>query len=148
MAKTASRRRQPPKRTRRVSQPFDDRLEVRCYKAEKAHLAAEAAKRGLTVGDLIRFQLGTLLGPGPAKATEPALAPPEEAPEPHTDLVAALSAGFDIRPGKAMLYVRLGKVSVGGEPWFHEDIPPDLLPRVTLDGKPLPLDRPVADVPQ
>lgn len=137
------KKRQPPKRTRRVAQPFDDRLEVRCYKAEKEHLAAEAKARGLTVGDLVRFQLGTLLGPGPLKAKPEPPAPKE----PPVDLVQALSEGFDIRPGKAMLYIRLGKVFVGGDPWPHEEIPADLLPQVTLDGDRLPLDRPVAHIP-
>ena len=138
--------RTPPKRTRRVTMPFDDRLEVRCYKAEKAHLAAEASRRGMTVGDLIRFQLGDLLGPKPV---QPVQAPDQDGEGPQNgadeptgatvSLIGPLSAAFGIRPGVAVLKIRTGKVEVGGEPWTHTEIPAELLPHVMLDGEPLPL---------
>lgn len=128
------KRREPPKRTRRVSQPFDDRLEVRCYKAEKAHLAAEAKKRGLTSGDLIRFQLGDLLGPGPA---EPVQTPAQDTAAPETascDLSALLAERFGKTTGWAIMQIRLGKVTVGGEPWFHTEIPEDLVAGLAVAG--------------
>lgn len=145
MPSATRKKRQPPKRTRRVSQPFDDRLEVRCYKAEKAYLAQQAKDRGMTVGDLIRFQLGDLLGPGPA---QPVQTPAQDAAEPEKrlhDLSAAIAEAFGIPVGKAIITLRLGRVEVAGEPWFHSEIPEDLLGQVTVQGEPLPIQAPDGD---
>lgn len=138
MPATKRKRREPPKRTRRVSQPFDDRLEVRCYKAEKAHLAAQAAERGMTVGDLVRYQLGDLLSPPKPKPVRTAAQAPTESEKPLHDLSGAIAERLGKTEGWAIMQIRLGKVHVGEEPWFHTEIPDDLLAQVTVAGEPLP----------
>lgn len=135
MPTSTKKRREPPKRTRRVSAPFDDRLEVRCYRSEKAHLAKQAADRGLTVGDLIRFQLGDLLGP---EQPNPAQTPPKPAKAletPPVDLTEQIAERFGITIGAAIAKIRLGKVAVRRELWPHTEIPADLIPWVTVDGE-------------
>lgn len=134
--------RKPPKRTRRVKQPFDDRLEVRCYSAEKAHLAEEAKARGLSVGDLVRFQLGDLLGPGPAQTTQTPTEPAEARIRPPVVLSDLIAEAFCLSTGQALMAVSLGKVELDGEPWFHDRMPADLFDRakITVDGHPWPED--------
>ena len=135
MAKSATRT--PPKRTRRVSAPFDARLEVRMYSTEKAKLQEEAAARGMSASDLARFQLGDLIAAEPPKPTETPDPAPAALPDVPTDLVEAIAQALDCTPGHALLKLKLGKVTVAGETWSNGVIPSSLLSAVEVDGQPL-----------
>lgn len=153
----------PPRRTRRVENPFDARLEVRLYSTELAKLREEAKARGLTASDLVRSQLGNLISALPPQAPErpqgaktdstPSEAPtavtaPPEAPA-EADLAEAIAAVRGTSWGYAMLQIRLGKVTVGGEPWTAPMIPYEKLPEIVFNGEPLPIQaiehKPAAD---
>lgn len=118
-----------PRRTRRMGNPFDASVEVRLYSTEKAKLFAEAKERGLSASDLIRQQLGDLIAAAPPVATE------EPETVPLTDLIAERT-GCSI--GHALLTIRLGKVTVNGEPWHRPTIPASLVGKVSVAGLALP----------
>jgi hypothetical protein len=133
LAKAATRT--PPKRTRRVTAPFDARLEVRLYSTELAKLRDEAKDRGLSASDLVRFQLGDLIAAEPPKAQEPA----DEPSGPPVDLAGAIEESGLMSRGMAVLRIHSGRVTVGDLQWGMSEIPADLLPRVRVDGQPLEL---------
>lgn len=124
------------KRTRRAV-PFDDRIEVRCYKAEKARLLSEAEKREMSASDLVRSQLGPLLRTDAPEPIETPSAAPEPVQRPSVDLTEAIARGLGTTPGHGLLKIKLGKVTVRGERWPHTEIPADLLESVEVDGSPL-----------
>ena len=109
------------------------------YSTEKAKLQEEAKRRGMSASDLARFQLGDLIAAEPPKATatpDPGHAAASALP---TDLAEAIAEHTGCSYGHALLKLKLGKVTVDGEPWSDPAIEPDLLPSVLVDGEPLPL---------
>jgi hypothetical protein len=131
------------KRTRRLGNPFDASVEVRMYSTEKAKLFEEAKARGLSASDLVRTQLGALI----------AAEPPQAAPTPDgaanggsglttqpVDLAEAIADVTNTTWGYATLQIKLGKVTVGGEPWTETMIPASRLTDVALNGQPLPIE--------
>lgn len=128
--------RKPPKRTRRVTAPFDARLEVRMYSTEKAKLDVEAQRRGLSASDLVRFQLGDLIAAEPPKPAVPAAQEPEG---PLVDLAQAIEDAGLMSRTMAVIKIHRGNVTVHGQAWGLKEIPADLLASVAVDGDPLPL---------
>lgn len=144
-----------PRRTRRKV-ALDERVEVRFYSSEKAKLSKEAKARGLSIADLIRSQLGDLMDAPPPEASETKnrtkpTPGPTSAPNPpevaYTDLVGAMERA-GIPHSLAVMKLRLGKVSVSGEPWHETEVPADRLAETTVDGVPLPVEAPGAGEPQ
>lgn len=120
------------RRTRRVKNPFDASLEVRMYSTEKAKLFAEAQERKMTASDLVRSQLGGLIETAPP-------VPVEKPPEPDVDLAQLIADRLGIKWGEAMLKIRTYHVTIDGEPWDDTELPAKLVPKILLDGEPLPL---------
>lgn len=135
------------KRTRRVDNPFDARMELRLYSTEKDKLLREAEKRGMTGSDLIRSQLGELIAAEPPKRKPSGPVKPKEAPTPdpapeapeaaHQDLIPLLTDRLGLTTGQVILKVKLGKVQVAGNPWPHFEIPEERIADLTVDGEPL-----------
>lgn len=127
-----------PRRTRRVNNPFDARLEVRLYSTELAALRENAAARGMSASDLTRQQLGDLIAAAPPKPNPTPPTEPEAVPEPSTDLASVIAERLGCTPGQALLKLHLGKVEVGGERWAENLIPEALIESVTVEGEVLP----------
>lgn len=129
---SATRRRSPrdlPRRTRRVGAPFDARLEVRLYQAELDKLHAEAKARGMSIADLVRFQLGDLIAIPP---------PPDPRDVPRLDLRQVIEDAGLMRYAMAALKIRTGHVQVDGKTWYAKWIPANRLAGLRVDGEPLP----------
>jgi hypothetical protein len=133
------------RRTRRVSNPFDARLEVRLYSTELAKLRDEAKKREMSASDLVRSQLGDLIRAEPPERTATpargngsaqALTSDSE----MVDLAEAISDLTGISWGHAVIKIRTGKVTVAGEPWPHSQVPVDRLAQVAVSGELLPVE--------
>jgi hypothetical protein len=118
------------RRTRRVKNPFDASIEVRMYSTEKEKLFAEAKARNLSTSDLVRSQLGDLIATDPPPIAVPAAVP-------DISLIDAICEALDCHSGQALLKIKLGKVTLSGNPWTHSTVPADRLKDVAVDGSPL-----------
>jgi hypothetical protein len=101
-----------PRRTRRVQAPFDARLEIRMYRAELDRLQDAARARGMSLADLVRFQLGDLLYD---------IKQPVKKPSKRVDLAQAIEDAGVLRRSMAVLKIkteadRLARVAVDGVP--------------------------------
>jgi hypothetical protein len=105
-------------------------MEIRLYSTEKAKLFAEAKARNLSTSDLVRSQLGDLIATDP-----PPIAIPEAVPD--LDLLEVLCEALDCHSGHALLKIRMGKVTLSGNPWTHSTVPADRLKDIAVDGSPL-----------
>lgn len=126
---TTAAKKKPPGR-RKSESSYDALLQVRMRSEQKAKLMDEAKRRDMDASELVRRQLGALIGvdsPAPPESpveTESRPAEPRDGETGALDFAAWLGGRMRLPRALALRYVKAGRVKLAqtGEPWTEEMI--------------------------